>query len=88
MSSETPGHRESGKNLKFEVGQIIKIGEIEYRIIGTDNSTPHPSGQYKKWDYFLQAVKNLRDEMRITEDKLLRLMEKPQEEKPNDPAID
>jgi len=74
----------SERKLKYDIGQNVSIGGIIYKIIGTDDSTAHPSGQYKKWDYYIQAVDNLADRVHITEDQLEKLMKGNE----NDPAID
>ena len=62
------------KTLKYSVGENITIGGIVYKIVGTDDSTPHPGG-YKYWNYYLQAIDNTADRMHVTEEWVLKMME-------------
>lgn len=45
----------SNQEVKDKVGQKVIYLNKEWTIVGDDtNSSPHPSGAFKKWEYLLK----------------------------------
>lgn len=55
-----------------KIGQEFEIdGEI-WKVVAFDNSTPHPCGVYKPWNYVLQR-KGAMEFKKVTDDELSTL---------------